>query len=56
MNETVSKLLLTGEESMPKLHSKQSGFTYSVCGPFTKHSERIQKLKETSDLNLYKYI
>ena len=38
MNETVSKLLLTGEESMPKLHSKQSGFAlkpkYDRCQSF----------------------
>ena len=24
-------------------------FTYSVCGPFTKNKERIQKFKETGD-------
>ena len=28
---------------MSKLHLKQPGFTYSACGPFTKHCERIQK-------------
>ena len=37
----------------PKLHLRQPGFTYSACGPFFKHRERIQKLKETGDL---KYI
>ena len=31
---------------MPKMHLRQSGFTYSACGPFTKNKERIQKLKE----------
>ena len=25
-------------------------FTYSACGPFTKNKKRIQKLKETGDL------
>ena len=28
---------------MPKMHLRQSGFTYSACGPFTKNKERIQK-------------
>ena len=31
---------------MPELHLKQAGFTYTVCGPFTKHRERIQKIGE----------
>ena len=30
---------------------RQPGFTCSTCGPFTKHWERIQKIKQTSDLN-----
>ena len=28
---------------------KQSEFTYSVCRPFTKNKEPIQKSKETSE-------
>ena len=36
---------------MPEMHLKQSGFTYSACGPFTKNKERIQKFKETGDAN-----
>ena len=35
---------------MPELHLKQPLFTYSSCGPFTKHLERIQKIRETGDL------
>ena len=31
------------------MHLKQRGFTYSVCGPFTKNKERIKKFKETGD-------
>ena len=31
---------------MPELYLKQSGFTYSTCGPFTKHRERIKKKKK----------
>ena len=42
--------LLTGDKFMPVLHLKHPGFTYSACGPFTKHRERIQKFRETGDL------
>ena len=34
---------------MPEMHLRQSGFTYSAWGPFTKNKERIQKFKETGD-------
>ena len=34
---------------MPELPLKQLGFTYSVCGPFTRNKERIKKNKETAD-------
>ena len=40
------------ETSLCELHLKELGFTYSVCGPLTKHCERIQKFKETGDLKL----
>ena len=38
---------------------EQPGFTYSACGPFTKHREIIQKFRETGSLkhlyrNLYR--
>ena len=40
---------------MSEMHLKQSGVTYSACGPFTKNKERIQKSKETGDTNyIYK--
>ena len=40
---------------MPEMHLKQPGFTYSVCGPFTKNEERIQKFRETGDTSyIYK--
>ena len=40
---------------MPKLHLRQPGFTYSACGPFTKHRERIKKFRETGNLkHLYR--
>ena len=55
MNEIVNKLLLAENKSMPEMHLKQPGFTYSACGPFTKNKERIQKFKETGDTSyIYK--
>ena len=55
MNETVNKLLLAGDKFMPEMHLKQSRFTYSACGPFTKNKERVLKFKETGDTsNIYK--
>ena len=55
MNEIGSKFLLAGDKFLPEMHLKQPGFTYSVCGPFTKNKERIQQLKETGDTNyIYK--
>ena len=55
MNEIVNTFLLPGDKFMPDMHLKQPGFTYSVCGPFTKTKERIQKFKETGDTSyIYK--
>ena len=37
------------------MHLRQPQFTYSTCGPFSKHKQRIQKFKETGDTNyIYK--
>ena len=46
MNEIVNKFLLAGDRFMPEMHLKQSWFTYSACGPFTKNKERNQKFKK----------
>ena len=55
MNNTVNKLLLAGDKFMPEIHLRQPKFTYSACGPFTKHEQRIQKFRETGDTNyIYK--
>ena len=55
MNKTVKKFLLAGDKFMPAMHLRQPGFTYSVCGPFTKNKEKIQKFNETGDANyIYK--
>ena len=45
MNKTNKKILPNGKKFMPESHLKQPGFTYSACGPFTKHRERIQKFR-----------
>ena len=36
---------------MPKMHLRQPQFTSSTFGPFAKHKQRLQKLKETGDTN-----
>ena len=48
MNNLINKFLLAGDKFMPEIHLRQPQFTYSACGPFTRHEERI---KETGDTN-----
>ena len=55
MNNVINKFLLAGDTFMPEILLRQPQFTYSACGPYTKHEERIQKFKETGDTN-YIYI
>ena len=50
MNKIIKKLFLTVDKFMSEFHLKQSVFTYSACGPFTKHRELIQKVRETGHL------
>ena len=38
MNEIVNKFLLAGDKLMSEMHLKQTGFTYSAYGPFTKNT------------------
>ena len=47
MNEIINTFLLVGDKFMPEMHLKQSGFTYSACGPFTKNKQRIEKFMQT---------
>ena len=55
MNKIINKFLLIGDKFMPELHLKQPEFTYSAFGSFTKHRERIQKIRETKNLkHLYR--
>ena len=49
MNEIINKFLLTGDKFIPEMHLRQPVFTYSACGPFTKHKERIRKFSQTGD-------
>ena len=51
MNNIINKFLLAGDKFMPEMHLRQPQFTYSACGPFTNHKQRIQKFKETEDAN-----
>ena len=45
MNEIViEKFLLIGDKSMPEMHLKQLGFTYSAYGPLTKNKEKLKNL------------
>ena len=49
MDNTINKFLLAEDKFMPEMHLRQPGFTYSACGPFTKHKERIKKFEQTGD-------
>ena len=53
MNEIVNTFLLAGDKFMTKMHLKQSGLTYSACGPFTKNKERIGKFKRNRRYKIY---
>ena len=40
---------------MPEMYLRQPGFTYSVCGPFTKNKGRIEKFMATRNTDfIYK--
>ena len=49
MNAIVNNPLLAEDKFIPEIDLKQSGFTYSACGLFTKNKEIIKKFKETGD-------
>ena len=51
MGHVINKFLLLGDKFMSEIHLRQPQFTYSPCGPFTKHEQRIQKLKKIGDTN-----
>ena len=37
----INRSLLARDKLIPEMDSRQSGFTYSVCGPVTKNKEEI---------------
>ena len=49
MNNVINKFLLVGDKFMLEMHLRQLQFVYSVCGPFTRHKERIKEFKRTGD-------
>ena len=53
MNNTINNFLLIVDKFMPKMYSRQPGFTYSAGVLFTKNETRIRQFKETRD---YRYI
>ena len=52
MNNIINKFLLAGDKFMPEMHLRQPQFVYSVCGPFTRHKERIKEFKRAGDTRL----
>ena len=56
MNEIINKFSSTGDILLPEMHLRQSGFTSSACGLFTKNKERKQKFEETGESRyIYQY-
>ena len=53
MNNTINKLLLAGDKFMPEIHLRQPQFTYSPCGPFTKHKQEFKNLKKLEIQTIY---
>ena len=50
-NGIINKFLLTGDNFMPELHLVDPIVkNYSACGPFTKHTQRIQDFLNTGKL------
>ena len=45
MNKIVNRFWFAERKLIPEQHLRQPEFTYSFYGPFTKHTERIQKFK-----------
>ena len=56
MNKVVNEFPLTGDIFMPEAHLKDLKVgTYSACGPFTQHEDRIDKFIQTGDtIYIYK--
>ena len=46
----MNKFLLAEDKLVIEMNLRQPGSTECACRPFTKNEERIQKFKETGDL------
>ena len=46
MNEIINNFLLAGDISIPEMHLRQLGFTFSACGKLTKNRKNTKKLKK----------
>ena len=55
MNNIINKFLLAGDKFMPEMLLRQSGFTYSDCGPITKKSKQEYKIKKKTEDSRYIY-
>ena len=49
MINIINKFLLACDKFMPEMHFRQPRFVYSACVSFTRHKERIKKIKQTGD-------
>ena len=56
VNSIFNRFLLAGDKFMPELHLVDPIVQkYSACGPFTKHTQRIQDVLNTGKLSyIYK--
>ena len=52
MNDITNKFLLAGDKFMSGMHLRQPQFTYSACGPLTKHKQRIKKKKCKQEIQI----
>ena len=51
-NSAINKFLLAGDKFMPELHLRGPIVRkHSACGPFTKHTQRIQDFLNTGNLS-----
>ena len=55
-NSIINQFLLAGDKFMPELHLREPIVKkYSACGPFTKHTQRIQNFLNAGKLSyIYK--
>ena len=51
LSKIVNKLLLAGDKSMPEIHLRQPGFTYSACGQFTKKTNKENKSLKKQEIH-----